>query len=57
MNSSEKIILHYIKVKDKYKKVIMLYPETDVETTQFDLSIEKKTELVDSGRREVKKYL
>lgn len=57
MNASEHLIMKYIQLKEKYSKVIMLYPQTTVSTTEFDLTIEQKIKLVDAGRDAVKQLV
>lgn len=54
MNSSEKLIIKYIKLKNKYKNVILLTPKAKVGTTEFDLSTKKKLDLVNAGIKAVR---
>jgi hypothetical protein len=57
MNASEELNDKYIQLKPKYADTLIVTPRTNVNATEFDLSMEQKIELIDIGRCAIKHEL
>lgn len=51
MNASEDLINKYVQHTAKYNKTIVVSPKSTVGATDFEISMEKKLELIDLGRK------